>query len=65
MTDKKPNCNDCKHVRPVPGDAHKSCANRIAKVKGNPTGVRNGWFSWPFNFDPSWLVSCDGFGKKD
>lgn len=24
-------------------------------------GIRMGWASWPFNFDPVWLVSCDGF----
>jgi hypothetical protein len=21
----------------------------------------NGWFTWPFNFDPRWLDSCSGF----
>lgn len=31
------------------------------KVKGNPTGIKNGWFSWPFDFDPTWLESCTGF----
>jgi hypothetical protein len=30
-------------------------------VKGNPTGIRRGWFNWPFNYDPVWLESCDGF----
>lgn len=30
-------------------------------VKGDPHGVRNGWFGWPFNFDPVWLVECSGF----
>jgi hypothetical protein len=24
-------------------------------------GIRMGWASWPYNFDPMWLVSCDGF----
>lgn len=24
-------------------------------------GVRNGWFVWPVNFDPTWLQNCDGF----
>lgn len=31
------------------------------KVKGNPTGIRRGWFNWPFNFDPVWLEECEGF----
>lgn len=33
-------------------------------VTGNPMGIRRGWFNWPFNFDPTWLVSCDGFEAK-
>ena len=32
-------------------------------VSGNPHGVRRGWFNWPYNFDPAWLNSCDGFEK--
>lgn len=24
-------------------------------------GIRMGWAAWPFNFDPVWLVACDGF----
>jgi hypothetical protein len=30
----------------------------------NPIGVRNGWFNFPWNFDPVWLESCDGFEAK-
>jgi len=30
-------------------------------VRGNPTGIKRGWFNWPLNFDPCWLISCDGF----
>ena len=30
-------------------------------VKLNPHGVRNGWCSWPINFDPIWVDECDGF----
>lgn len=35
------------------------------KVTGHPHGIRNGWFLWPANFDPTWLVSCDGFEAKN
>ena len=35
------------------------------KVKGNPQGVRGGWFNWPANFDPTWLMECDSFEAKD
>ena len=60
----KPNCYECKFVRNVPGDAHKSCTNKDAKVEGNPMGIRQGYFSWPYNFDPIWLKSCTGFEKE-
>ena len=30
-------------------------------IRGNPQGIRNGWFMWPANFDPAWLESCNGF----
>jgi hypothetical protein len=33
-------------------------------VEGHPHGVRSGWFNHPYNFDPTWLVSCDGFKAK-
>ena len=34
-------------------------------VKGDEYGVSQGWFSWPYNFDPVWLESCDGFEEKE
>ena len=33
-------------------------------VVGNAHGIRHGWFNWPFNFDPTWLESCDGFEES-
>jgi len=30
-------------------------------ITANPIGVRNGWFLWPANFDPVWLITCEGF----
>lgn len=35
------------------------------KIRGNPHGIRSGWFMWPVNFDPVWLENCDGFEAKD
>ena len=61
---KKPDCYKCKYRREVPGDAHSRCACATAKVKGDPHGIRSGWFLWPWNFDPVWLISCTGFKKK-
>ncbi len=40
-------------------------ADASLNVKGHPHGIRNGWFNWPFNFDPTWLQSCDGFMPKE
>lgn len=33
-------------------------------IECNPHGLMNGWFNWPYNFDPVWLVRCDGFTKQ-
>lgn len=42
-------------------------ANNAEKlnIKAHPHGVRNGWFMWPVNFDPVWLLNCDGFQEKE
>lgn len=55
------NCFACDHQRSLPGDCHIACANTAARVTGDPYGTKRGWFFWPFNFDPTWLRSCDGF----
>ena len=34
-------------------------------IKGNPHGIRSGWFFWPANFDPTWLESCNGFTDRN
>lgn len=50
-------------VRRVP--ATKILPQTGIKVIGDPVGIRRGWFNHPFNFDPTWLVSCNGFKKND
>ena len=59
------NCYTCVYRRDVPGDSHVMCVVGNARVVGDPTGIRNGWFVWPFNFDPTWLVSCDKHETED
>ena len=39
-------------------------ASAALHIQGDPCGIRNGWFLWPANFDPIWLVNCDGFTPK-
>jgi len=63
--EEKPNCYECAHRGLVSGDAHSKCNNKDANVEGMPYGIQSGWFMWPSNFDPTWLVSCDGFKQKE
>jgi hypothetical protein len=60
---KQTNCYKCKYKKEIPGNAHIGCTNKKATVKGNEQGKKNGWFAYPFNFDPVWLENCDGFKK--
>jgi hypothetical protein len=60
----RPNCYQCVHRRELPGDAHSRCNNINANVVGHEHGKVNGWFSWPYNFDPVWLEKCDGFSEN-
>jgi hypothetical protein len=60
MTD-KPNCYNCKYRHDLPGDAHSGCHNKTAKTSFHAHGLKMGWAFWPYNFDPTWLLSCDGF----
>jgi hypothetical protein len=34
-------------------------------VRGDSYGISQGWFNWPWNFDPVWLNHCDGFEAKE
>ena len=34
-------------------------------IVSHPTGIRRGWFNWPWNFDPVWLLECDGFATRE
>lgn len=35
--------------------------SRELGITANPHGVRSGWFYWPYNYDPTWLLTCNGF----
>ena len=34
------------------------------QIKANYYGVKKGWFNWPWNFDPNWLINCNAFEEK-
>ncbi len=65
----KPDCYKCEFQGEVAGSCHSSCHHSAAaqelNIKGHEIGVRKGWFMWPANFDPVWLINCDGFTAKD
>jgi hypothetical protein len=60
-----PDCYQCEWRRPLPGDCHSRCLNINASVEGHPHGIEKGWFFWPYNFDPVWLVACDSFKARE
>lgn len=39
--------------------------NNKFQLKGNDHGIKEGWFIWPFNFDPVWLDNCNAFEASD
>ena len=56
------NCYNCKNHRTVPGDCHIQCNKPDPNMKGNLHGIVNGWFYYPFLFDPIWCDSnCNNF----
>ena len=34
-------------------------------IKCDLKGISRGWFNWPYNYDPVWLLNCDGFVEKE
>lgn len=71
-------CSRCVHpcVRPEPSlkdwpavmaaatsGAYKESARRLG-ISADPVGLRGGWFLWPVNFDPAWLLTCTGFEHR-
>ncbi len=40
----------------------KSCKG--LNIRASSHGVANGWFNFPYNFDPLWLKNCDGYGPR-
>ena len=34
-------------------------------IKANYHGIKQGWFNFPWNFDPIWLEKCSGFESQE
>jgi hypothetical protein len=43
-------------MKPIIAEAAKTL-----NISGDIHGIKHGWFNWPWNFDPVWLLSCNGF----
>ena len=40
-------------------------SSKKLNTKLDPVGVKNGWANFPVNFDPIWVLNCDGFKAKE
>ncbi len=59
-------CYSCKHRRNVPGNCHIECVKPDQDMTGNSHGIKNGWFMYPWLFDPVWKTKlCDNFESKE
>ena len=46
------------------GGKTKEAAEKL-HIMGYAQGIQGGWFLWPANFDPVWLLTCTGFEAKE
>lgn len=65
MRDKITECYSCIFRRSIHGDAHSNCINPDPLMRGNAHGIKNGWFYYPLNFDPTWKEKlCHNYVEK-
>lgn len=58
-------CYTCAHKREVPGNCHIACVNPDPNMTGNSHGIKNGWFFYPFLFDPTWKTkTCANYIQR-
>jgi hypothetical protein len=36
----------------------------LLDVSAEQHGIENGYFCFPYNFDPTWLINCGGFENE-
>jgi len=64
--DKRNECYHCAHKREVPFNAHIQCVKPDADMRGNQHGIANGWFMYPFLYDPTWKeVMCNNYENHE
>ena len=42
----------------------RSPIEKMLNLTYDQHGFDSGWFMWPINFDPVWLISCDGYEAR-
>ena len=58
-------CYSCTHKRNVPGNCHIECVNPDLDMRGEPHGIINGWFFYPWLYDPTWKLSlCKNYEEN-
>jgi len=63
MTD----CYKCGYKGKNPGSEHIRCKynwskSELSQPKGNPHGIKHGWWIFPIIFDPTWMIdNCPAF----
>ncbi len=63
--DPKTECRQCIHMRTIPGNANIECRRPDVNMVGNRHGIANGWFLYPWNFDPIWKEKrCATFEQR-
>lgn len=59
-------CKSCMFKRNVPGSAHVSCSRpSTGVVNVEQHGIDNGWFFFPFDYDPVWAEECTSYISKE
>lgn len=66
-------CLNCKHKGKIKNSHHIKCCHPLIEKEGfkgaalnlsvtvSYLGIVEGYCLWPYNYDPIWIVSCEGF----
>lgn len=69
-TNTRKQCYGCAYKGQVPGSAHSQCKFNFSKAglkmpDGDEHGKRNGWYYFPYNYDPTWMNEvCEARSEK-
>ena len=64
--DDRQECYHCQHRRNMPGNCHIKCVKPDPDMTGDEHGIKEGWFMYPFLFDPTWKTKkCSNYETND